>query len=75
MYFRDPGSEFQIPCSVDTGVLMCSYRGENGDVNSLLQLCPGVNTDEFVLSLGPSVGNGCVDGDFDVVPACAPWTW
>lgn len=58
-----------------TGVLMCSYADVNGDINSVLQLCPGTDEDERVLSLGPSVSDGCVGGDFDVVPACDPWVW
>ena len=54
---------------------MCSYAGPDGDVDSVLQLCPGADVNESVLSIGPDVGSGCVGGDFDVVPACDPWVW
>ena len=54
---------------------MCSYVGGNGDTNSVLQICPGTGTADYVLALGPRVADGCEGGEFDVVPACDPWVW
>lgn len=72
-------SVFDIPstavipvCSVATGVLTCIFTTTSGTVDSVLQLCPGQYGDQNVLWIGTSLGPGCVDGGFDVVPVCTP---